>query len=385
MCLENVGFSAGSGSISYQQISNACHMLFLFDNLFILRFPPFAWFKPCLSSLVKKKKIGSLMKKMSDANDDTGERGNTNPSGRGSGPKGRAVAAGYGPPMPTTPTGTEFVKKFVAKLGDLLHEEVLKPGGKGRFRVLKATIGDCKKKGHGDHLEEGIWTRMRLGDLELIGSPADAPDEAAVHENYHHFNAGHELAPLRKLLPTLTLTGTEDTKPGAWKLLYDSEKARLWAFLWMLGGMRQDISGGLGRTLWRSLLEESFKKIMVDLENVPVLLIKMKATDELWEEWSKSQDVGHTLLLDSVDRCSVCFAFFSRLKQNLKVVMQKTGIGKDITGKELFSEYKDAEAAKKFKIAEGMTPVRCDNELSQLMKWGETTTKFGWMPGADWK
>ena len=257
-----------------------------------------------------------------------------------------------------------FMKKFVAELGDLCKEEVLKP-----CLVLGNPV-----QGQGD-LEEGIRTTMRLGDLELIGPPENAPEEAAVNEDYDHFYKGREMAPLVKLLPTLTLTGTEDTKPGAWKLLYESDKSRLWAFLRMLRGMQTEMLSGV------EAKEERFAKIMGELlQNVPVVLMKFKAMDELWEDWSKSQEVGHTYFQHSVDRGSVRFTFFSKMKQNLKAENAKTGIGKDITGKELFHEYMDAEAKKKFKIAKGMMPVRRENELSQLMKWGETMAKFGLMP-----
>ena len=71
---------------------------------------------------------------------------------------------------------TAYVKKFRDSLGDLLGEEkVLLPGS--------ATLADYKKNGHGD-LEEGLRTTMRLGDVEILGRPEDAPKEVAVDEDY---------------------------------------------------------------------------------------------------------------------------------------------------------------------------------------------------------
>ena len=49
----------------------------------------------------------------------------------------------------------------------------------------------------------------------------------------------------------------------------------------------------------------------------------------------------------------------------------------EATVKELFAAYMDAEKEQKFRIAKGMTGVKRDNELSQLMKWGEFITKIG--------
>jgi len=51
----------------------------------------------------------------------------------------------------------------------------------------------------------------------------------------------------------------------------------------------------------------------------------------------------------------------------------------EITSKELFQAYQDAENKKKFSTAKGMTGVKRDNELSQLMKWGDFMTKVGLM------
>ena len=93
----------------------------------------------------------------------------------------------------------EHLKKFQTFVGDLI-KVAMKPG--------TATLADYVEKGQGD-LAEGIRTSMRLGDLEIFIE--DAPDEVAVEEDYEHSYAGNEMAPLAKLLPTLTVTGTEKT------------------------------------------------------------------------------------------------------------------------------------------------------------------------------
>ena len=112
-----------------------------------------------------------------------------------------------------------FLKKFQEEIAGLLEEEVFKPG--------TASLQDHIRNGHGD-LAEGIRTIMKIGDLELLGIPEDSPDESSVDVDYAHFYEGKAMAPLASLLPTLTVSGTEETKPGGWRVLYEVEKSRLW-------------------------------------------------------------------------------------------------------------------------------------------------------------
>ena len=260
---------------------------------------------------------------------------------------------------------SEFLKKFQEEIAGLLEERVFKPG--------TASLQDHIGNGHGD-LAEGIRTTMKIGDLELLGIPEDSPEESSVDADYAYFYEGKAMAPLASLLPTLTVSGTEETKPGCWRVLYESEKSRLWAFLRMLVKMKQAALVGCDNQ------GDRCKKIVTDLlETLPVVIVKMQAEDELWAEWSRSQTTGHTDLQHSTDRNSVRFTFFSKLKQTLKKKLKDKGHPVEVTVKQLFAAYMDAEKEQKFRTAKGMTGVKRDNELSQVMKWGDFITKIGEM------
>ncbi len=260
---------------------------------------------------------------------------------------------------------SEFLKKFHEEIAHLLAEKVFKPG--------TASLQDHIGNGHGD-LAEGIRTTMKIGDLELLGIPEDSPEESAVDADYAYFYEGKAMAPLASLLPTLTVSGTEETKPGCWRVLYESEKSRLWAFLRMLVKMKDAALVGCDNQ------GDRCEKIVTDLlETLPVVIVKMQAEDELWAEWSRSQTTGHTDLQHSTDRISVRFTFFSKLKQTLKKKLKDQGLPAEVTVKELFAAYMDAQKEQKFRTAKGMTGVKRDNELSQLMKWGDFITKIGEM------
>lgn len=261
----------------------------------------------------------------------------------------------------------KFHVKFQEEIAGLLAEGVFKPG--------VASLQDYIKNGRGD-LAEGIRTTMKIGDLELFGE--DTPDEASVDVDYAHFYEGNPMAPLASLLPTLTVSGTEETQAGYWKMLYEPERSRLWAFLRMLAKMKHAAMVGCDNQGIRC------EKIMKDLlEALPVVIVKMQGEDELWAEWSRSQDTGHTDLQHSTERISVRFTFFSKLKQTLKKKLKDDGVQADVTAKRLFAAYLDAEKKQKFRIAKGMTGVKRDNELSQLLKWGDFITKIGEMD--NWK
>ena len=260
---------------------------------------------------------------------------------------------------------SEFLKKFREEIAGLLEETVFKPGA--------ASLQDHIQKGHGD-LAEGIRSTMKIGDLELVGIPEDSPEESSVDADYAYFYEGKMTAPMASLLPTLTVSGTEETKPGGWRVLYESERSRLWAFLRMLAKMKNTALVG------QEQVGDRFEKILTDLlEAVPVVMLKMQVEDELWAEWSRSQTTGHTDLQHSTDRNSVRFTFFSKLKQTLKNTLKDDRRPAEVTVKQLFEAYMDAEKTKKFRTAIGMTGVKRDNELSQLMKWGDFITKIGEM------
>ena len=270
---------------------------------------------------------------------------------------------------------SEFQRKFQEEIAGLLEEDVFKPG--------TASLQDHIGKGHGN-LAEGIRTTMKIGDLALLGIPADSPDESSVDADYAYFYEGKAMAPLTSLLPTLTVSGTEETKPGCWRVLHESEKCRLWAFLRMLEKMKQAGQVGCDNQ------GDRCQKIVTDLlGTLPVVIIKMQAEDELWAEWSRSQTAGHTDLQHSTDRNSVRFNFFSKLKQTLKKKLEEAErdlaedtvkeVKEEVTVKQLFAAYMDAEKEQKFRTAKGMTGVKRDNELSQLMKWGDFIMKIGKM------
>ena len=202
---------------------------------------------------------------------------------------------------------SKFAKKFQEEITEpLLSEE------DSVFKPSFASLQDHIKNGNGS-LDEGIRTTMKIGDLEVFGAPEDAPDESAVDAAYAYLYEGREMAPLTSLLPTLTVCGTEETKPGGWKVLYESERTRLWALLRMVNKMKKAGLVGCDN------LSERCKKIVTDLlGNLPVVMLKMQGEDELWAEWNRSQKTGHEDLQHSTDRISVRFVFFSKLKQTLK-------------------------------------------------------------------
>ena len=79
----------------------------------------------------------------------------------------------------------------------------------------------------------------------------------------------------------------------------------MWAFITMLKNMRAEGMTGVEST------EKRLKTILENLaDSLPVIIVKMKPSDELWEEFRRSQDIGHTDLVHSVDRTSVRFKFF---------------------------------------------------------------------------
>ena len=192
---------------------------------------------------------------------------------------------------------SEFQRKFQEEIAGLLEEDVFKPG--------TASLHDHRDKGHGD-LAEGIRTTMKIGDLELFGTPGDSPEESSVIADYEYFYKEKEMAPLASLLPTVTVSGTEDTKPGCYKVLYESDKSRLWAFLMMVGKMKEAALVGCDHQ------GDRCEKIVTELlETLPVVIVKMQAEDELWAEWNRSQTTGHDDLQHSTDRISVRYVFFA--------------------------------------------------------------------------
>ena len=257
--------------------------------------------------------------------------------------------------------GSKFLDKFQEDIASLLSESVFKPG--------TASLHDHRDKGRGD-LAEGIRTTMKIGDLELF-TPGDSPEESSVIADYEHFYKEKEMASLSSLLPTMTVCGTEETKPGCYKLLYESEKSRLWALLMMVGKMREAALVGCDHQ------GDRCEKIVTELlETLPVVIVKMQAEDELWAEWNRSQTTGHDDLQHSTDRCSVRYLFFCKLKQNMKNKLKEQANPADVTAKQLFDAYVEAEKEKKFRTAKGMTGVKRDNELSQLLKWGDFMKKI---------
>jgi len=122
-----------------------------------------------------------------------------------------------------------FAKSFNDEVAELLTGAEFQPG--------TASLNDHLQSGSGD-LSEGIRCLMKVGDLQLFGAPVDAPDESTVGEDYAFFYEGKHMRPLTSLLPTITVTGNAETKPGGWKMLYEPEKSRFWAFLRMLAKMQ---------------------------------------------------------------------------------------------------------------------------------------------------
>ena len=171
--------------------------------------------------------------------------------------------------MAATEAKTAFQKKFNEEVAELLPEAVFQPG--------TTSLNDHMKSGSGD-LAEGIRSTMKLGDLQIFGAPADAPEESAVSEDYKYFYEGKEkeMKPLTSLLPPITVTGDGETKPGEWKMLYEPEKSRLWAFLRMLAKMQND--GMVGNENSR----DRFEKITNDLlEKLPVIIAIWPLNDNL--------------------------------------------------------------------------------------------------------
>ena len=74
------------------------------------------------------------------------------------------------------------------------------------------------------------------------------------------------------------------------------------------------------------------------------------------------------------------YNFFSKLKLTMKQSLKDRGGTSEVTVKELFAEYQNAEKEKKFNTPNGMTGLKRENELSQVMKWGDFLTRNGLMP-----
>ena len=262
---------------------------------------------------------------------------------------------------------SEFPKKFEEEIADLLAaENVLKPG--------TASLQEYISKGHGD-LDEGVRTTMRIGDLELVGAPDNAPGENLVTIDYCYYYQGKEMKiPLTSMLPTLTLIGTEETKPGDWKVLHECEKSRLWAFLKFLAKLKQGGEMGL------EALQHRYEKIVADLlENLPVVIFKMLPEDELWAAWHRSNEAGHTDIQHSIERMSNRYLFFAKLRVTLHNKSKDQGNPSEVTVKQLFAAYNSAEQEQKFRTAKGMTGLKNEGALSSLMKWGTFITKYGLM------
>ena len=267
------------------------------------------------------------------------------------------------------PPTFEWPEKFGKEVHCLQEESVFTPG--------TASVEDHMKNGHGN-LTEGITTQMKIGDLQWLAGPDDCPEESSVQADYEHFYKDHEMAPLVALLPTITVSGTADTKAGDWKVLYEPNKSRLWAFLRFLGKMKH--SGLMGNEEH----EERYKQIVADLlPRLHVIIVKLQEEDELWAEWNRSNQAGHVELQHSLERVSNRFKFFSRLKLAIKKQLKEAGQPTDVQMKQLFNAYINAENNKKFTKTKGMTGVKRENELGSLMKWGDFTTKIGEMES--WK
>jgi hypothetical protein len=104
-----------------------------------------------------------------------------------------------------------------------------------------------------------------------------------------------------------------------------------------------------------------------------------EAEDELWAELDRSMMTGHVNIQHSKERPSNRYIFFAKLKLNVKQKQKDSGQTSEVTHGALFAAYQAAEKAKKFTVAKGMTGVSRENELSQLMKWGDFLTKEGLM------
>ena len=127
------------------------------------------------------------------------------------------------------PPTEEWVQRFEGETKDIRQAEVFKPGC--------AALKDHMNKGHGT-LAEGINTLMPIGDLQCYGPVHECPEESSVDADYEHFYNGKETRRINELLPTFTLTGNEETPAGGWRLVYESQKSQLWAFLRFLAKMK---------------------------------------------------------------------------------------------------------------------------------------------------
>ena len=264
----------------------------------------------------------------------------------------------------------EYLRNFEEEIAPLIKDESV-------FKPSTASLQEYRSiaKGRGD-LDEGIWTHMKIGDLNVVGDPDEAPPENLVLQDYYYRYQGKELKiPLTALLPVLTVIGTEETKPGGWKLLYECDRSQLWAFLKCLVKMKQGGDMGL------EACEQRYLKIKTDLlENVPVVIVKMQEEDELWADWHRSNQAGHTDVQHSVERLSNRYRFFGKLHLTLKKKTKDEGNPAEVSVKNLFEAYTSAEQEHKFRTAKGMTGVRNESALSSVMKWGHFITKIGLMP-----
>ena len=73
--------------------------------------------------------------------------------------------------------------------------------------------------------------------------------------------------------------------------------------------------------------------------------VQKQGSDELWAEWDRSMETGHTDIQHSTERMSNRYIWFSKLKQTMKQTLKDRGETIEVTVKELFAEYQAAEKA----------------------------------------
>ena len=221
-----------------------------------------------------------------------------------------------------------------------------------------------------DLLEEGVRTKMRMGDIHFIGEIGESPHHETVKEELGHYynDARLKNTPQALLLPILTLTGEADTKNGQWRMVHDADRARVWAFITVLQEhqRQQDIGSEPGPHL---------DKMKKSLEEVEVLILATKKTDELWAEWKRANDIYQQDLLYSTDRCTVRFRFLSKLEASLK----KEQPGKKILKKDIWKAFDDAEKAGKFTSGKGMVGIKRESDVANFMSFGDFLNKIHMM------
>ena len=165
------------------------------------------------------------------------------------------------------------------------HDEFATLVGRHLQQELTPQTDSVQARGVDGKLEDGIRTKMVLGDLDVIGDLSDAPAQGNVEDTIKHYftNAMLQQTPWAMLLPIICLSGAAGTENGGWKMIHEEQKTNVWAFLSVMATKKQE---------WETGIEESeaiYEKMTLASEEVEVLLlgVQEKKVEKIFPEKEK--------------------------------------------------------------------------------------------------